>query len=352
MEQQKTMVDTTIIIPLYNVESFLPSLFVCLAEQSYQGFRVIMVDDASSDRTYEIAHYLAEPFGDRVTLIKNENNIGQGSTRNVGLDKACEKPTKYITFLDADDWFESDYLNDLHAAAEGRCADLAISGIVRFDDKSGSVLCKEMTCFENIFFDDSSQCDDLATINTCPYAKLFRFEPIKTVRFRIADRSEDTCYLFESLPFLKRVVFTNNAFYHYRVRKDSLTGVIDEQTIESMHCLFDSVYHFFQSTTGMPYKELFEAQVYIRSSVGGVTRVALSDMKKTKRLSCDELKWLDTTMPSWRNNKYLSFGDWRSRTPKQLALKMSAMLYRHHAFPLFVFLYYFVSVIMNKEVRV
>ena len=147
------------------------------------------------------------------------------------------------------------------------------------------------------------------------------------------------------------VKFTNNALYHYRVGAGSLSSNLGEDKYEDMHREFAKHLRLFETGIYAPYREMFECQVFIRSSVGGVTRLAFGNMKRSLSLSRGERRWLDSTMPSWRRNKYLSFGRWKSQTKKQLALKISAQLYKCHVFVLFIFAYYFVSNVLKKEVR-
>lgn len=344
-------VDIGIVVPAFNVAGYVRAFFDCLKEQTYQGFHLVVVDDCSFDETYDLCVHEGSWLGSRLTVLRNKRNLGPGQTRNRGLDVLCLDPPTYVTFLDVDDWFEPAYLEDLHRAAVDFAADLSIAGIVRFEDKSDRVLVTEMVSYPPQLFEDSSQVDELASINTCPYAKLFRFEPIRHVRFRAMRRSEDTCWLFEALPHLKTVKFTNNALYHYRVRPTSLSGSMNEGAYYDMHREFAGHPCLFGSEIFAPYREMFECQVFIRSSIGGVTRLAFNNMARTFFLAREERTWLDECMPTWRTNKYLSRGRWRSKNKKQAALKLCAYLYKCHAFPLFVFAYYVVSQVFGREVR-
>lgn len=344
-------IDVSIIVPAYNVSPYLEQFFECIKNQSYQGFRVVMVDDCSTDDSFKLAEGLGASLGDRFVHLRNQHNLGLSGARNAGLDWVGDHPTEYITFLDPDDWFEEEYLDDLHGAAVSFDADLSISGIIRYEDGTERILATEMVSYSDELFVDSSLCDDLAFINPCAYAKLYRFKGIKDVRFRPIKRSEDTCYLFESLPGLASVKFTNKAYYHYRVRSDSLTGEMSEGKYESMHEHFAHLLPLFSEEKHSPFRELFECQVFIRSSVGGVTRLAFTDMARAFSLARGEKAWLDSAMPSWRQNKYLSFGRWKSKTKKQLALKICASMYKANVFVVFIFIYFFVSNVLKREVR-
>ncbi|RAP76792.1 glycosyltransferase family 2 protein [Paenibacillus montanisoli] len=92
--------EVTVLIPTYNAGSFLKEAIETVFKQTYEHWKLIVVDDASTDESIAIAKpYLADP---RVTYMCNERNIGQSKTMNVGLAAVT---TPYVIQLDADDWF-------------------------------------------------------------------------------------------------------------------------------------------------------------------------------------------------------------------------------------------------------
>lgn len=119
----------SIIIPCFNRQSYLlTTLNSCLA-QSYQNIEIIIVDDGSTDETFEIAQSFAREF-DSTTVLRTENR-GQCSARNIGLQVA---KGKYVKFLDSDDLLLpntiEDQIRDLHTFH----ADLSVSATRGFWD--------------------------------------------------------------------------------------------------------------------------------------------------------------------------------------------------------------------------
>ena len=340
-----------IIVPVYNVEKYLDEFFQCVFNQTIQNFRLIIVDDASTDNSFGILQKYKEILQDRMILIHNDKNLGLSGTRNVGLDEAEKHPVKYISFLDPDDIFEEDYLKDLFENAEKYQAGLTISGVQRFEDETNNIICTEMVSYPDTVITDLFNCDIFAYINPCAYSKLYLYENIKHIRFRSIKRSEDTCYLFEILPLLKKAKFTNNAYYHYRIRKTSLSGAINEEKYASMHTHFADMMQLFEKEPYNKYRELFETQVFIRSSIGGVCRYAFNDLHKAGDLCKRELIYLDKFIPNWRKNKYLTFNQKMNKGMKPLALRLCAIMYKLHIFPVFVRFYYFMSQVLKKDIR-
>lgn len=94
----------SVIMPAYNAEKTLPMAVESVLNQTYRDLELIIVDDASSDKTVEVARSYA--IGDdRVRIICNKKNIGVSKTRHKAVDAARGE---WIAFLDSDDaWKES-----------------------------------------------------------------------------------------------------------------------------------------------------------------------------------------------------------------------------------------------------
>ncbi len=93
----------SIIIPFYNVESFIEECIKSVLAQDYPNLEVIFVDDCSPDDSVKIVErYRAK--NDRIKLITHEHNQGLGPARNTGVEHACGA---YLLFLDSDDYFSS-----------------------------------------------------------------------------------------------------------------------------------------------------------------------------------------------------------------------------------------------------
>ncbi|MCO5312201.1 MAG: glycosyltransferase [Microthrixaceae bacterium] len=125
----------SVIIPAYNAERYLPQCLDSVLAQTLRSFEVIIVDDASTDRTAEIlSRYRSAD--ERVRLVSNPQNLGVAPTRNHGIDAARGD---YLAFVDADDYVEPTMLEDLHRAAIRLDAEVVACGI-RLVDPTGREL--------------------------------------------------------------------------------------------------------------------------------------------------------------------------------------------------------------------
>lgn len=89
----------SIIMPLYNAEKFLARAIQSVQSQTYPKWELLIVDDASTDRSLSIAKKLAES-DERIKVFQHSKNLGISATRNSALEKASGR---YIAFLDDDD---------------------------------------------------------------------------------------------------------------------------------------------------------------------------------------------------------------------------------------------------------
>ncbi len=112
----------SIIMPLYNAEKYLPEALESILNQTYRDFELICVDDASTDGTGSIVEAFQRKDA-RIRILQNEERSGAALSRNKGL-KAAQGD--YILFLDGDDVFEEELLEQAGGAMERHRADLVL----------------------------------------------------------------------------------------------------------------------------------------------------------------------------------------------------------------------------------
>ena len=101
----------SVIVPVYNVEKYLPACLDSICHQTLKELEIILVDDGSTDNSGRIAEQYA--LQDKRIRVVHQRNGNPGATRNVGLELATGE---YIGFVDSDDWVKTDYLKDLYEA--------------------------------------------------------------------------------------------------------------------------------------------------------------------------------------------------------------------------------------------
>lgn len=116
----------TVIIPAYNVESYIERCLNSL-KAHLKNLEVIVVDDGSTDNTPQIAKKWQKQYPDDTVAISKANG-GHGSTINVGIKKATGK---YVRVLDSDDWLNEETLGEYLKALEAADSDIVLTDYSR-----------------------------------------------------------------------------------------------------------------------------------------------------------------------------------------------------------------------------
>lgn len=109
----------TIIVPVYKIkEEFLRYCIESLLDQGRKDYKIILVDDGSPDNCGAICDEYAEK--NSILTVIHQENQGVSVARNNGI-KATD--TKWLSFVDADDWVEDNYINELYKELNGDAVD-------------------------------------------------------------------------------------------------------------------------------------------------------------------------------------------------------------------------------------
>lgn len=103
----------SVIVPIYNVEEYLPTCIESILNQTYKDLEIILVDDGSTDKSGEICNGYAKQ--DNRCIVIHQSNKGLSEARNVGLDYA---KGEYISFIDGDDYIHPQMLEILYEALQ------------------------------------------------------------------------------------------------------------------------------------------------------------------------------------------------------------------------------------------
>jgi glycosyltransferase involved in cell wall biosynthesis len=122
-----------IIVPAYNAATYLTAALESVLEQTYSDWRILLVDDGSTDRTAEIAREFAQKCGRKMKIISQENS-GLSAARNAALREAS---AEFIALLDADDIWLPGRLEKSVASVEGKSGIGLSYGSITYIDQQG-----------------------------------------------------------------------------------------------------------------------------------------------------------------------------------------------------------------------
>lgn len=225
----------SIIVPVYNAEKYLPQCIDSILNQELKEIEVILVNDGSIDKSGDICDKYSQK-DNRVRVIHTENQ-GVSSARNKGLKIAVGE---YITFVDADDWVDSDIYIDALKLIDKTGSDICISSHFIFDGEKKHY--KVLPWNTGTVFEREDIINKLIPSLLCPigingekqtmvfgavWKCVIKKELLVNNNIYFDTRlkyTEDLVFLLNTIIKAKRVTFNNKAVYYYRVDKKNPTG--------------------------------------------------------------------------------------------------------------------------------
>ena len=127
----------SVVIPMYNRRHYIEESINSILNQSFQDFEIVIVDDGSTDNSYDFCKKKYGHFKN-IRLLSNDRNVGEGKTTNRLFKEARGK---YIAILHSDDLFLPDALKNLYEVAEATNADVVHTiGHIRSAEGDGSII--------------------------------------------------------------------------------------------------------------------------------------------------------------------------------------------------------------------
>lgn len=227
----------SVIIPVYNVEQYLPQCVESVINQTYTNLQIILVNDGSTDKSGEICDKFAE-IDNRICVIHKENG-GLSSARNAGLNIA---KGKYVIFLDSDDyWCDCYCLEKLNSELKNEEIDIIIFGMKKYyqiDDKFGGeripqALDKDVSSNDKTTHVLMQNNEYMA----CAWDKVIKRSLIEdnSLRFVEGQLSEDIEWCAKLLLLNPEIKTISECFYVYRQQNsNSITNNIGRRNLENI----------------------------------------------------------------------------------------------------------------------
>lgn len=236
----------SVIVPVYNSEEYLAQCIDSILAQTYTDFELILVDDGSTDSSGKICDDYAR--GDNRVIVIHKENAGVSAARNDGIERA---KGNYITFVDSDDYIDSNFLESSFIAIGEAASDLLICGYMIEVFNCGKLVKTYIRSAGDCKYTIKPLLEDMVTklrnvhLGT-PWGKLFKRNVVNRykIRFRVdMDYGEDTYFVYQYLDTFHDempVVFIEKAFYHYRLGDgNSLSQRYNRNKMEFSQILFE-----------------------------------------------------------------------------------------------------------------
>lgn len=207
----------SIIVPVYNVESYLDKCIQSICNQQYYNLEIILIDDGSTDTSGLICEKWKK-IDNRIVVIHKDNG-GLSSARNCGLD-ICSG--SYIGFVDSDDFLDSDMYPLLAELIEQNNADISTCRIKKINER-GQRLDDAVTDELHVYSHDEAikllLDDNIITSHACN--KLFKKALWTDTRFPVGDVYEDIAIMHEVFNKANVIACSSSEKYNYLIRSGS-----------------------------------------------------------------------------------------------------------------------------------
>lgn len=207
------MIKVSVIVPIYNSEQYISRCVKSLINQTLENIEIILVNDGSSDNSYEIIKEF-QKNNDNIKVI-NKKNSGVGDTRNIGIDNAIGE---YIGFVDSDDWISCEMYSNLYNEAKKNNCDIAMCSIVK-ENKHGKKDYEKINIQKNKVMENILQYPesfrDIAG-STCK--AIYRRSMLNSNKIRFLKDlplSEDKIFNMYALKYANKIIYLDKYLYTY-----------------------------------------------------------------------------------------------------------------------------------------
>ena len=282
----------TIVIPCYNVAKYIKRCIDSLVDQSFQKFKVILVDDKSTDDTYQYLLQLQATSGLDIMVLQNSCNSGPAVSRNKGI---LEADTKYITFCDSDDWYEPDFLKTMVSLLEDNSADMAFCGY-KVVDEHGNSQSRPVYNRSGLISREEAFCLDADSL--CML--MVKTDIMKDTLLPDLRNGEDVATVPLLMAKANRYAATVSCLYNYFRRSDSASERPTMKAVESLVCSYQYVQKNF------PDKYIKEKEFLGIKNLLYSTMITLFSCSNNRHMAKSLLQEFEDIYPNWKNNPYIA----------------------------------------------
>lgn len=217
----------SVIVPVYNIADYLERCVDSLLAQTYTNIEIILVDNGSTDNSYDISLNYEKNYSNVFAYHIEENSVS--AARNMGIEKSTGK---YITFVDSDDWVDENAYDTV---------------MKYFDDNINAIFFGFRYIIENRIDENTAafkglvqdgltafvKCIEGDYYNTMVWNKVFRKDSLLTQNGYIEfDKryliGEDEIWIYHYLKNNDNIYFCDQAFYNWYMRSGSAIHAVEK----------------------------------------------------------------------------------------------------------------------------
>ncbi|MBR2713016.1 MAG: glycosyltransferase family 2 protein [Bacilli bacterium] len=295
----------SIIVPVYNSSKYLSHSLNSLIKQTYKNLEIILIDDASTDKSAEIIKKFSLK-DDRIIPFYSELNQGVSKARNRGLKTFSGD---YVLFVDSDDYLVEDAIEIMVKTAEEYDSDFVDSyHLLIYETKKKKYYFTENKVPKKIEVMGSLK-DNIKVLDKYTYinGKLIKKELIRNMYFdETLSRYEDLVFEHELKKKVKNMVFLNDVLYYYFQVPTSLTNSLGLKHA----CYLDAAKKVIDnySDSSKEIKLKIESILFTNAFLTLVSKVIKNDLSIENNITIvkEYLGRFDDIFKTWKTNNYIN----------------------------------------------
>ena len=309
----------SVIVPVYNVETYLERCVESILQQTYAHFELILINDGSTDSSGMICENLASRHEN--IKVYHLENAGVSNARNTGIKLATGA---WITFIDSDDFVTQDYLATLASAVEGVNVGFVIAPLHHI--KNGIVTdLPPHSGKTELWSTEETMKELLMTTRTSffPVAKLFKRDLLADEKFNTNYHlAEDALFLTELLLKTRcSCVFIDKPVYYYDHREGSATTSVNRHVFDTIEVYQQIIAQVSQAFPNLKY-ELINRECW--SYITVYDKIIFTSREEYQKEKAELRNWIvQHRREIWKDAYFTTF-----RKVAILSLVISPWLYK------------------------
>ncbi len=214
----------SIIIPAYNVESYIEQCVKSVIEQSYKNLEIIIINDGSTDSTFSLLMKLKEK-DPRIKVISWQNQ-GLSAARNLGIEISNGS---FLFFLDGDDWLIPNCIERMMAVQQQENSDIVVTDYMRFRMEDSKFIIHVTDSYYTKTYsvkDWFEAIEGNLQLFTAAWGKLYKKDIFKNLRYPFGLKMEDNYTTYLAYLLADKISYTNEPLYTYRVTPTGITSTV------------------------------------------------------------------------------------------------------------------------------
>lgn len=285
----------SIVVPVYNVEAYLPKCLDSLINQTFNDYEIILINDGSTDNSLKIIDEYSQKYPDKIVKI-NKVNEGQAIARNVGIKQARGE---YIMFVDSDDYIDKNTLKTCYDKAKENNADIVCFGHHMIIDnvigpKESSRMIND-DVIKDYILRQMGPCEKLISKNLIVDNKLY---------FPALRAYEDIAVVPAYALFTNKIINIDEGFYYYLLRSGSTMNQLTySKKLEHIFIAMENLYQLFYKVNKVNDYHAEIEFLFIKHLLHGAGLRFISFPNYQDNLN-RIIEMMNKYFPNWPKNKY------------------------------------------------